>query len=83
MVVLANYGFDAYLSKRESGCVALRNCAAGRSEELVSIPPTVLGIGAGMENGADAWDARSVWGVEDRITLILEIERIRPVVTGA
>ena len=62
MVVLANYGSDAYLSKRESGCVALKSCAAGISEELVSVPLTALGIGAGMENGADAWDVRRVWG---------------------
>lgn len=61
VVVLANYGSDAYLFKRESGCVALGSCTAGSSEDLVSVPLTALGIGAGMENGADAWDVRRVW----------------------
>ncbi len=62
VVVLANYGSDSYLSKRESACVALGTCPTGSSEELVTIPLTALGIGAGMENGADAWDVRRVWG---------------------
>ena len=41
-------------NKCESSFVALGSCAAGSSEELVSIPLTALCIGAGMGNGADA-----------------------------
>lgn len=62
VVVLANYGPDSYLSKRENACVALGTCPTGSSEQLVTIPLTALGIGAGMENGANTWDVRRVWG---------------------
>ena len=83
VVVLANYGSDSYLSKRESGCIALGTCPGESSQQLVTIPLTALGIGAGMENGADAWDVRRVWGgegVEGRIIPISGIGLIRPTV---
>ena len=83
VVVLANYGSDSHLSKRECGYVALGTCPSGSSVPLVTISLSALGIGAGMENGADAWDVRRVWGgegVEDWIIVILGLGLIRRIV---
>lgn len=65
VVVLANYGADSSLGKRESGCVALDDCPGDSSDgvELVTISLTALGIGAGMQYGSDGgWTVRRVWG---------------------
>ena len=90
VVVLANYTSGAYLSKREIPCIALETGLPDDQKQLVTIPLTALGIGAGMEDGADAdaWYVRRVWeGAEggvldhtDHDTMVVGVDEVCVVV---